>query len=261
MSSDIKALAKKSISDSKEILGRIVRKPGGNKEEKEFIEYIASYARTALGVELDLGAIEMAMGLVDSDFPASLYQAWIVLISANVRWNSIGDPAPRRHSEDFSEPIKRPIELEGVIADCKPANDKFQSEKPKGADFGIIDESVPRELSDVDKAIIHRARGKADGERKAETVSRPGVTVRTTIPSLPEIQVVEYVGSGMFKAVKAGTKFESLISKHHIDQADHGKLVDLMERVGEVPVVWSDPSLDAEVEKPAVEPNRGFKLS
>jgi len=61
----------------------------------------------------------------------------------------------------------------------------------------------------------------------------------------------------MFKAVKVGTRFESLISKHHIADGDLPKVVHLMETAGENQVVWqSDEGARGTVEKRDARPLR-----
>ncbi len=88
-------------------------------------------------------------------------------------------------------------------------------------------------------AVVPRENKKPEPAKAEEKIpSRSGVIVRTAIPSIPTLEILEYVGSGMFKARKPGTSSESIVSKSHVVEEDRDLLSKIVEGAGESRLEW-----------------------
>lgn len=228
--------------------------------------------------------LALACGMSNSDFPLRLFRAWLIVRGADGGNVDPFDGSQKAFAAGAVKPIRIPIEIPTNDLD----NDGLVPEVPMPDDTPLMDSdsrarnvrSEPshkafarRNNQDVmSRGVdggVHRETILVDADAYPETggkdqkILRPLTRVRTTIPSLPFVDLIEYVGNGIFKAMKPGTKFESLISKHHVAKDDGDKLVAMMNAVGESNLVWSDETISPEGlgEKSAVPKKNSLRLS
>lgn len=227
--------------------------------------------------------LTLAYGMSRSDFPLRLFRAWLVVrASEGGNFDSL-DGSQNAFAAIAAKPVRVPIAIANDLDD-----EDFVREVPEPDDSPLMESdslasnarSEPSRKAFVrrnDPSIVsrcvdgggHRKTIPVDADAypemagKEQKILRPLTRVRTTIPSLPFVDLIEYVGNGIFKAMKPGTKFESLISKHHVAKDDGDKLVAMMNAVGESSLVWSDETISPEElgEKSMVSDKKSFRLS